>query len=122
MTFCEDKKMPRYKMLVMTSPVEGREQEFNDWYQNIHLGQVVAVEGIKSAQRFRVCRTYKEAPAHRYLAIYDIETDNVDEPVAGIVAKMGTNDMIISDAMDPNTITVMYEEIGSVVEHLDDRR
>jgi hypothetical protein len=103
----------------MTSPVEGREEEFNDWYQNTHLGQVVAVKGIKSAQRFKVAKAYADGPAHPYLAIYDIEADNIDDPVQGIIDRMGTDDMIISSAMDPNTVTVMYEEIGPVVENPD---
>jgi hypothetical protein len=104
-------------MVVMTSPVEGREEEYNDWYQNVHLSQVVAVEGIKSAQRYKVCRTYTESPSHPYLAIYEIETDHIDEPVAGIIAEMEAGDMVISDAMDTNIVTVMYEEIGPAVEH-----
>jgi hypothetical protein len=29
--------MPRYKMLLLTEPKKGREQEFNDWYDKVHL-------------------------------------------------------------------------------------
>jgi hypothetical protein len=32
--------MPSYKLIVMTQPVEGREQEYNDWYAK--RGQILA--------------------------------------------------------------------------------
>ena len=35
--------MPSYKLIVMTQPVEGREQEYNDWYQGMHLPDLVSV-------------------------------------------------------------------------------
>ena len=72
--------MPKYKLIVMTQPVEGREQEYNDWYQDAHLSDLVAVYGVKSAQRFRLSRTVVADPAPLpYLAIYEIETDDIDK-------------------------------------------
>jgi hypothetical protein len=104
--------MPKYKMVVMTTAVEGREQEYNDWYQNLHLGQVVQIDGIISAQRYKVCGVVTEGVSKPYLAIYDIETDNVDEVVSTLLARSGTDELILSDAMDPATCAVIYEEIG----------
>jgi len=30
--------MPRYKMVVYSRPAPDREDEYNDWDQNVHLG------------------------------------------------------------------------------------
>ena len=29
--------MRRYKMITLSNPTAGREAEYNDWYQNVHL-------------------------------------------------------------------------------------
>jgi len=38
--------MAKYKMVTLTNPVEGREEAYNDWYQNVHLPEVVAYKGV----------------------------------------------------------------------------
>ena len=45
--------MPRYNLIVLTNPVDGREDEYNDWYTNVHLDDVLKVPGVVAAQRFR---------------------------------------------------------------------
>ena len=46
--------MGRHVFMVMTNPVEGREDEYNEWYSGIHLQEVVAIAGFISAQRFKL--------------------------------------------------------------------
>jgi hypothetical protein len=69
-----------YKFVVLTNAVEGREDEYNDWYTNRHLPDVLAIPGIVEAVRFELAGTQRIAPPwpYRYLAIYDIETDDID--------------------------------------------
>ena len=38
--------------LVFSNPVEGRDGEFNEWYDTVHVPEVLAIPGILSAQRF----------------------------------------------------------------------
>jgi hypothetical protein len=105
-------------MMVMTAAVEGREQEFNDWYQDLHLQQLVAIDGVTSAQRYKACRILTEGVSQPYLAVYELETDDVDQVLSTMVAKAGTEDMVLSDAMDPSTRVIIYEEIGPRVDQL----
>jgi antibiotic biosynthesis monooxygenase (ABM) superfamily enzyme len=70
----------RHTLLVRTSPVPGREDEFARWYDEVHLAEVLAVPGFVSAQRFA-------APdagdgRQRYVVAYDIETDDIDATMA----------------------------------------
>jgi hypothetical protein len=61
---------------VMTNAKPGRDQEFNDWYTNVHLPEVCSVPGIKSARRFEHSRSLPEGSPEtiqtgtRYLALY----------------------------------------------------
>jgi hypothetical protein len=44
----------RYAYLVMSDPLPGREFDFNDSYQNMHMGDLVQLPGWTGAQRFRL--------------------------------------------------------------------
>jgi hypothetical protein len=44
----------RYAYLVMSDPFPGKEFEFNDFYQNTHMGDLVQLPGWTGAQRFRL--------------------------------------------------------------------
>jgi hypothetical protein len=44
----------RYAYLVMADPLPGREFDFNDGYQNMHMGDLVQLPGWTGAQRFRL--------------------------------------------------------------------
>ena len=57
-----------------------REQEFNDWFDNIHVPDVLKTPGYVSARRFVI----KEPKMGRgkYLAIYEIETDDIEKTLA----------------------------------------
>lgn len=117
--------MPRYKMLVLTSAVEGREDEFNEWYQSRHLPDVTAVPGFQSAQRFKLAKVLSAgADAKPYLSIYEIETDDLDATISEMRGRARTERMPISLAMAAGTFGVVYEEAGPAVSSItaDDAR
>ena len=109
--------MPSYKLIVMTQPVEGREQEYNDWYQGMHLPDLVAVYGVKSAQRFQLSRTVvADRGPLPYLAIYDIETDDIDKTLDDLKSRVGSGQIFVSPALSKeNYFGAVYEEFGPVV-------
>ena len=92
--------MAKYKMIVFTGPVAGKEDAYNDWYNNVHLRDVVAIPGFVSAQRFKLESTMIGAMPNSYLAIYEIETDDPAETMRQLGARSGTDAMIMSDAID----------------------
>ena len=55
--------MAKYTFVVLTNAVEGKDDAFDEWYTNTHLGDVLAVPGFVSAQRFNspTC----SGPSHR---------------------------------------------------------
>lgn len=99
------------KLIVLTSPREGREQEYNDWYDNRHLDDVLDVPGFVSAQRFKLKGRPLSAAAWQYLAIYEIDHDDPQAVLDELLARAGTDCMPMTDAMDPDRYNVCYEPI-----------
>lgn len=108
--------MSRYKLVVMTKPVDGREQEYNDWYQNVHLRDLVSIDGVKSAQRFRLNQAVTtQQPPLPYLAIYDVETSNIDAVIAELNRRPQSGQMVVSPALSDEIFCTVYEELGPAV-------
>jgi hypothetical protein len=61
-------------MMVFSDAVSGLEDDFNDWYSNVHLAEVLRTDGFVAAQRFQSTEI-GEVPDHRYLTIYEVEGD-----------------------------------------------
>ena len=91
--------MSRYIVVAFTRPVEGREAEYNAWYNDIHLPEAVSVPGFSSAQRFKVQIPVLGEMPGGYLALCQLDADG---PQAVEAAKMAlaTADMQGSDAVD----------------------
>lgn len=73
--------MARHLMCVFSNPVSGREDEFNKWYDEVHIPEVLKFPAFMSGQRFKVCDTQPsgtEQPVTRYLCIYELEVDDID--------------------------------------------
>ena len=88
--------MARYKLLATTSAKAGRDEEFNAWYDDRHMPDVLAVPGFVSAERF-ISMT-NEGP--KYLAIYEVETDDIAATMAEFGRRPGTDLMPVSDSLD----------------------
>src|SRR5438445_231301 len=85
----------RYAYLVMSDPLPGREFDFNDGYQNMHMGDLVQLPGWTGAQRFRHAPTPSTSPPPRlaftkYLVIWETEGTNAqglqDASIAAVKA------------------------------------
>lgn len=75
--------MAHVLLLVFTNPVEGREDEYLDWYRTTHIPQVLQVPGFVRAQHFRLgdglmSREVASAP-QQYLAVYEVEEGRQEE-------------------------------------------
>jgi hypothetical protein len=102
----------KYTLVVMTNAVEGKEDEFNDWYSKKHLKDVISIPGFVSAQRFKIVGPPVAAtPLWRYYATYDLETDDPEGALAEMMRRVGTDKMPMSDGMDPAFYVVLYEAI-----------
>lgn len=100
--------MKKYILTTSSSPVEGMETDYNRWYDDIHLTDVLNIPEIKTAQRF------KSFPQNAtvnsiYLAIYEIETDAIEGLIR--MFQSGSYPMRSSDAIAIETVTIQFYEV-----------
>ena len=94
--------MAKYTFVVLTNPVAGKEAEYNDWYNGQHIPDILNVPGFVSGQRFRLADAQlggEKSRTHKYLAIYEIETDDVAATLNELRTR-GTAEIVPSDAID----------------------
>ena len=118
--------MAKYTFLALTNPVAGKENEFNEWYDKHHIPDVVNVPGFVSGQRFRLTDSQfggEASKAFKYLALYEIETDDIDATIKELRARGGTADIVPTDALDAKSVaTYMFTPIKEKVMAKDVRR
>lgn len=118
--------MAKYTFLALTNPVAGKENEFNEWYDKHHVPDVINVPGFISGQRFKLADSQmgnaEATKTYRYLALYEIETDDVAATLKELMARGGTADMVASDAIDRKALTYMFTPIREKVMAKDVKR
>ena len=96
--------MARHHLLAFTNPVPGREAEFERWYDEHHVPDMLAVPGVMTAQRFRLSdATGQGDPGWSYLAFYELDTDDPDTLMAEIRRRIADGAIPRSDALAPET-------------------
>jgi len=94
----------RVLQLVFSNPRPGRDDEFNEWYDTVHVPDLLAIPGVVSAQRYRLRETEvthrsgMPLPDHTYLCVYEVEGEP-DESMRLIRAAVGDGAMFMSDAL-----------------------
>jgi hypothetical protein len=83
--------MAKYLLLALNGPTggEGDEAAYHRWYDDVHLRDFRAIDGVKSARRYRVVRgSLPGMEAWPYLTAYEIETDDLSKVSAQLAEKM----------------------------------
>jgi len=117
--------MAKYTFVVFTNAVTGKEAEFNEWYNRHHIPDVLNVPGIVSGQRFRLADTQfsRDEKKHKYLALYEIETDDIAATLKELRARGGTAEIVPSDAIDMNDVaTFIFTPVADKVMAKDVKR
>jgi hypothetical protein len=97
--------------LVFSNPVaEDREEEFHQWYDEVHLPEVLATPGFISAQRIGLRRTeFARAtePAQRFGVLYEVEGDP-EEVMGRVSAGVAAGTIHMSDVLDLSTFQMAF--------------
>ena len=101
--------------VVFTNAEPGREAEFNEWYDNHHLDEIMAIEGFLWGQRFELHpdqRVGQMAPPWRFLTLYGFEGDvtEVHERL-----RKASPTFVKTTALKPDTAAWVYSLMGSPV-------
>jgi hypothetical protein len=107
--------MTRYLLFAFSDCEDpSREKEFNDWYDNMHVPDMLETPGMIRATRW-VNAGPKENQRRKYLALYELETDSVEEfdkkvqeIGRGTVARGRFSDLPV---FDPPDVPRIYRQI-----------
>jgi hypothetical protein len=96
--------MPKAILFLGTNPVSvEREDEYYDWYTNTHIGYVMKLDGVTAAGRYPISpvRPAPGAPPSpfRYLAVYEIEADDLQRRAVDLREAQASGHMYVSDAV-----------------------
>jgi hypothetical protein len=101
--------MTRHVFVVLTNAVAGQEDEYNDWYNNRHLPDVLACNGFVAAQRFKLTEMDPgQEFSHRYLALYEVETDDLAKTNQALTEAASDGAMFISPALNMDDAVAKY--------------
>jgi len=120
----------RYVYMVMSDPLPGREADFNDAYQNMHMGDLVQLPGWTGAQRFRLVpdvapRSIQPLYRRGNLIIWDQEGADLGKLQSDSRAAIaGGKSRLIPgfDYSDGGSVRAIYQVIGPRVTRPDGRK
>jgi hypothetical protein len=99
--------MPNFKLIALSSPVDGQESEYNTWYDGQHIRDLLAIPSIKSAKRYQRILQLNGDNSSTYLAIYDVECDDAESFLAAFGP--AASNFVPSDAIIPGYIALYAE-------------
>lgn len=65
-------------LVVYTTCSAGRDAEFNRWYDEVHIPEVLAVGPFRRARRYRLPSAQFMPQTHTYLALYEFRGSAAD--------------------------------------------
>jgi hypothetical protein len=101
-------------LLVFTNAVDGSEDAFDRWYDDVHVPDVLAVPGVVAARRYALAEMETPAvddvpapppPAHRHLAVYRLDRDP-NEVMGDFLERVTTGQMQLDPSLDLSTISL----------------
>ena len=92
--------MTRYLILALNGPTggDGDEEALNQWYIDEHLPAFKSIDAVKTARRYKVMqgRVPGVEDVWPYVAVYEIETDDID----AVSAQLGEKMKVFHPALD----------------------
>jgi hypothetical protein len=104
--------MAKYVLVVITNPTPGQEDEFNRWYTDQHLDDVLRIPGYVAAQRFKLTIEAAKSLPGPYLALYEMETEDPEATFAELKVAVDSGKMSVSSSLDMvNLVTSVFTPI-----------
>jgi len=102
-------------MVVESGPADAeREAEYNEWYSGTHIPEISSIPGFVSARRYKIREADRDRSTKAsYLAIYELEADDIGQPLAELATRSAAGRMGRSDALgvSPPPVVTVYELI-----------
>ncbi|MFV8819442.1 hypothetical protein [Haliea sp. E17] len=99
--------MPREIFIALTNAVPGKDEAFNQWYDNCHLADVLDCPGIVSVQRFDVRDFRGNRAKHQYAAVYEVDHPDPVAAVEEVFRRFSEGEMTQTDAMADDFVALL---------------
>lgn len=93
-------------------------EDFNTWYDAVHMQEVLALPGVKSARRFKLAPAQimpgDDGGGKSYLALYEVEVDDWQDLSDAMQAAFANGGITIDGELlqlDPMVQTMVFEQI-----------
>ncbi len=101
----------KHLVLILTEPTEGNEAQFNDYYESLHLKEVLQTTQLNSAQRFKLADQAGEPCPLPYLAVYETDAESAADVLKDLNDTRSLREQ--SSALNKRTGRVwVFEAIG----------
>ncbi|MFV0645926.1 MAG: hypothetical protein ACK5NN_15770 [Sphingomonadaceae bacterium] len=90
-----------YLLQVTSQAMPGRDDDYNIWYENTHMIDVLGLDGFNACTRYMYSGPGHEGPP-KYVALYEVVTDDPPALLQDLVKASAT--MQISDSIDPKSV------------------
>jgi hypothetical protein len=97
-------------MVVESEPADpDAEDEYDQWYREVHIPELLAVPGFAAARRYRIRKDLGrgESDKPRYLTVYDLEADDLAAPLNAMRERPRPSGP--TPPLSPSTIVTDYE-------------
>jgi hypothetical protein len=105
--------VPKGVFIVESGPADvAKEGAYNEWYSNVHIPEILEIDGFASAERYQL-HDPEGTEGPTYLAIYQIDADDVSAPIAELGARSAAGKMTSSDALrlDPPPRIKLFQRL-----------
>jgi len=112
---------PLYYFMVYSNPTDGKEDEYNRWYDRIHAPVVIEGGDFVWAQRFELAPEDEsfagpgtpELKTRKYMVIFAAESDNIKETLRDANERLAMTRNTRSDSLDYSTLqAVSWKALG----------
>ena len=92
--------------------------EFNQWYDDVHAKEVLALPGVKSCRRFKLAPAQimpgDDAAGRQYLALYEVDVDDWQDLSDAMQKGFADGSITVNPdllQLDPMVMTMVFEEL-----------
>lgn len=97
-------------MVVTSGAKDGRDEEYNAWYDGTHLADILSLDGVTSGRRYDATSPSPHPQPAPYLAIYEIEADDPGTVLAELTRRAEAGEFSLSDALNAEQAKIwMYK-------------
>lgn len=101
----------KHLVVVLTEPHVGRDEEYNEYYEKLHIDEVLESTGWLSGQRFKLSGEIGAKCPLPYLAVYEAEAENATAVLKTLHDTRGQR--VQSDSLNKKTAGVwVYTPTG----------